>query len=157
MYVSFDQIDKNAKSWVYSLEKKCNNHIQDLHFFLKDLCENWKSHNQPVKASYIIYEDSFIILFAENSISGCSIDNSNKLIREKLNDLNIDIMSNSKIGIFNDGKLVYYDRLSLINKIKEGKVDINKKMINTTIQTKEDFNKKWILEINNSWLVNFIK
>ena len=66
-------------------------------------------------------------------------------------------MSNSKIGIFNDDKLVYYDRLSLINKLKEGKVDIYKKMINTTIQTKEDFNKKWILEINNSWLVNFIK
>ena len=157
MYVSFDDIDKTAKSWVYSLEKKCSNNIQDLHFFLKNLCENWKSHNQPVRASYIIYEDSFIILFAENSISGCSIDSSNKLIREKLNDLNIDIMSNSKIGIFNDDKLVYYDRLSLINKLKEGKVDIYKKMINTTIQTKEDFNKKWILEINNSWLVNFIK
>ena len=46
----------------------------------------------------------------ENSISGCSIDNSNKLIREKLNDLNIDIMSNSKIGIFNDDKLVYYEK-----------------------------------------------
>ena len=90
MYVSFDHIDKTAKSWVYSLEKKCSNHIQDLDFFLKDLCENWKSHNQPVKASYIIYEDSFIILFAENSISGCSIDNSNKLIREKLNDLQED-------------------------------------------------------------------
>ena len=113
MYVSFDDIDKTAKSWVYSLEKKCSNHIQDLHFFLKNLCENWKSHNQAVRASYIIYEDSFIILFAENSISGCSIDSSNKLIREKLNDLNIDIMSNSKIGIFNDDKLVYY--LSLIH------------------------------------------
>ena len=36
MYVSFDHIDKTAKSWVYSLEKKCSNHIQDLDFFLKE-------------------------------------------------------------------------------------------------------------------------
>ena len=30
-------------------------------------------------------------------------------------------------------------------------------MINTTIQNKNDYNKIWILEINKSWLANFIK
>ena len=32
------------------------------------------THGQPVKASYKIYNGSYIILFAEKSISGCSID-----------------------------------------------------------------------------------
>ena len=30
-------------------------------------------------------------------------------------------------------------------------------MINTTVQTKDEYDKKWIVEINKSWLVNFIK
>ena len=157
MYVQLDKISGNARCWIYTLENINRNVSEEINKFLTKLCENWMTHGQPVKASYKIYNDSYIILFAEKSISGCSIDDTNRSIREKLNDLSIGIMPNSKIGIFNDDKLVYYDRLSLINKLKEGKVDIYKKMINTTIQTKEDFNKKWILEINNSWLINFIK
>ena len=157
MYIELDKISGNARCWIYTLENINRNVSEEINKFLTKLCENWMTHGQPVKASYKIYNGSYIILFAEKSISGCSIDDANRSIREKLNELSIGIMPNSKIGIFNDDKLVYYDRLSLINKLKEGKVDIYKKMINTTIQTKEDFNKKWILEINNSWLVNFIK
>ena len=59
--------------------------------------------------------------------------------------------------IFNDEKIVYYDRLSLINKLKEREILITDKMINTTVQTKDEYDKKWIVEINKSWLVNFIK
>ena len=66
-------------------------------------------------------------------------------------------MPNSKIGIFNDEKIVYYDRLSLINKLKKREILITDKMINTTVQTKDEYDKKWIVEINKSWLVNFIK
>ena len=157
MFISLDKIDKKAKCWVYILEKNCAEVRDDLHCFLKELCDTWVSHNQNVIASYKIYNDSHIVLFAENSISGCSIDRANKLIRKKLNDLNIGIMPNSKIGIFNDKKLVYYNRLSLINKLKNKELLINDKMIDTTIKTKDDFDKKWIVEINKSWLINFIK
>ena len=66
-------------------------------------------------------------------------------------------MPNSKIGIFNDEKIVYFDRLSLINKLKKREILITDKMINTTVQTKDEYDKKWIVEINKSWLVNFIK
>ena len=66
-------------------------------------------------------------------------------------------MPNSKIGIFNDEKIVYYDRLSLINKLKEREILNTDRMINTTVQTKDEYDKKWIVEINKSWLVNFIK
>ena len=66
-------------------------------------------------------------------------------------------MPNSKIGIFNDEKIVYCDRLSLINKLKEREILNTDKMINTTVQTKDEYDKKWIVEINKSWLVNFIK
>ena len=50
-----------------------------------------------------------------------------------------------------------YDRLSLINKLKKREILITDKMINTTVQTKDEYDKKWIVEINKSWLVNFIK
>ena len=66
-------------------------------------------------------------------------------------------MPNSKIGIFINDKLKFQDKTSIINLIKSGKLKKNDKMINTTIKNKEEFNKNWILEINKSWLTNFIK
>ena len=157
MYVDFNKIDENAKCWIYTLEKNCKNVSKDIHEFLERICENWMTHGNRVKASFKVYDYRYIILFAENNISGCSIDETNRLVRKKLNEFNIDIMPNSKIGIFINEKLVYYDRLSLLDKLKMNEVLVSNIMINTTIQTKDEFDKNWIVEINKSWLVNFIK
>ena len=86
MYVQLDKISGNARCWIYTLENVNRNVSEEINKFLTKLCENWMTHGQPVKASYKIYNGSYIILFAEKSISGCSIDGANRSIREKLND-----------------------------------------------------------------------
>ena len=66
-------------------------------------------------------------------------------------------MPNSKIGIFIENKIKLEDRSSIINLIQANKLRPNDKMINTTVTNKKEYNKNWILEINKSWLTNFIK
>ena len=157
MYVPFEKISDNSKCWVYILDNSIENFSNNINSMLIEICENWKSHNLNVRSSYIIYKNRYIILFAEDSISGCSIDGSNRILRNKLNECNINIMPNSKIGIFNESKIKFEDKPSIIEKIKKGEVKPDYKMINTTIQNKDEYNKSWILEINKSWLANFIK
>ena len=157
MYVPFDKIDENAKCWIYILEKNINFKSDEINLILKSLCEKWKSHNNEVVSSFQIYRDRYIILFAEEGISGCSIDSSNRLLRYELDRLNINVMPNSKIGIFIENKIKLEDRSSIINLIKANKLQPNDKMINTTVTNKKEYNKNWILEINKSWLTNFIK
>ena len=157
MYVPFDKIDESAKCWIYILEKNINFKSDEINLILKSLCEKWKSHNNEVVSSFQIYRDRYIILFAEEGISGCSIDSSNRLLRYELDRLNINVMPNSKIGIFIENKIKLEDRSSIINLIKANKLQPNDKMINTTVTNKKEYNKNWILEINKSWLTNFIK
>ena len=157
MYVPFDKIDENAKCWIYILEKNINFKSDEINLILKRLCEKWKSHNNEVVSSFQIYRDRYIILFAEEGISGCSIDSSNRLLRYELDRLNINVMPNSKIGIFIENKIKLEDRSSIINLIQANKLQPNDKMINTTVTNKKEYNKNWILEINKSWLTNFIK
>ena len=157
MYVPFDKIDENAKCWIYILEKNINFKSDEINLILKSLCEKWKSHNNEVVSSFQIYWDRYIILFAEEGISGCSIDSSNRLLRYELDRLNINVMPNSKIGIFIENKIKLEDRSSIINLIQANKLQPNDKMINTTVTNKKEYNKNWILEINKSWLTNFIK
>tara|TARA_B100000579_G_scaffold425928_1_gene432350 strand:+ start:2111 stop:2584 length:474 start_codon:yes stop_codon:yes gene_type:complete len=157
MYVPFDKIDENAKCWIYILEKNINFKSDEINLILKSLCKKWKSHNNEVVSSFQIYRDRYIILFAEEGISGCSIDSSNRLLRYELDRLNINVMPNSKIGIFIENKIKLEDRSSIINLIQANKLQPNDKMINTTVTNKKEYNKNWILEINKSWLTNFIK
>ena len=157
MYVPFDKIDESAKCWIYILEKNINFKSDEINLILKSLCEKWKSHNNEVVSSFKIYRDRYIILFAEEGISGCSIDSSNRLLRYELDRLNINVMPNSKIGIFIENKIKLEDTSSIINLIQANKLQPNDKMINTTVTNKKEYNKNWILEINKSWLTNFIK
>ena len=156
MYISYNNISPKSKSWVYILSKNIDKNILlDLNAFLIKICEDWKSHGQTTKASYVISNNRFIILFAEdkNLISGCSIDKSNKELRKKLNQLKIDLLPNSKIGIFKEDKIEFFKKINLI---KNKKILLSQNMINTTINNKESFEKKWVLPLKNSWIAKFL-
>ena len=157
MYVSYDKLDGKARCWIFITDKSI---IEKKHLVsdcLKNLCQKWVSHGKDVISSFQLYKENFIILFAEDGISGCSIDSSSGLLRESLNQLKIDIEPNSKIGIFNGDNIEFKDRPTLIKLINNKKIRVQDKMINTTVKNKEEFDENWILEINKSWLINFIK
>ena len=157
MYVSYNKLNKRARCWVYITEKPIVKKKKLVKSFLKNLCQEWTSHGEDVISSFKLYKENFIILFAEDEISGCSIDSSSGLLRENLNQLKIDIQPNSKIGIFIEENIEFKDRSALIKLINNKELRLDNKMVNTTVKNKEEFDKNWILDINKSWLINFIK
>ena len=157
MYVSYNELNEKARCWVFITDKPIieNKHI--VTEFLKNICQKWVSHGKDVVSSFQLYKENFIILFAEDEISGCSIDSSSALLRESLNQLKIDIQPNSKIGIFIDENIEFKDKSTLVKLISDKELSVENKMVNTTVKNKGEFDKNWILNINKSWLVNFIK
>ena len=67
------------------------------------------------------------------------------------------IQPNSKIGIFIGENIEFKDRSTLIKLISNKELSAENKMVNTTVKNKEEFDKNWVLDINKSWLINFIK
>lgn len=157
MYISYDKLTKKAKCWVYITDKPMLSNRSLVKDHLKNLCDQWVSHGKNINSSFQLYKENFIILFADEDISGCSIDSSNNLLRETLNQLKIDIQPNSKIGIFIGDKVEFKERSTLIKLIRDKELNLKNKIVNTTVKNKEEYDKNWILDINKSWLVNFIK
>lgn len=157
MYVSYNKLNKKARCWVFITDKPIVEKKYIVTGFLKNLCQDWVSHGKSVVSSFKLFKENFIILFAEDEISGCSIDSSSALLRESLNQLKIDIQPNSKIGIFIGENIEFKDRSTLIKLISNKELSAENKMVNTTVKNKEEFDKNWILDINKSWLINFIK
>ena len=158
MYSPFEKISNKARAWVYVLSKDINNNIAEvLEKYLIKICETWKSHGSDINSSFVIYRNRFVILFAEeNTVSGCSIDSTNNTLRKILNQLGIGIDSNSKIGIFINNKIIFNNRIKTVDLIRKKEIKLSNKMINTTINNKKDYLNNWILDIDKSWLNNFI-
>jgi|TARA_B110000438_G_scaffold27292_2_gene26153 hypothetical protein len=155
MYTPFEEMSEKSRAWVYILSKNIDMNVaRDLENILKNICDEWQSHGQIIKSSYLISYNRFILLFAEdnNSVSGCSIDQSNNKLRKILNQLKIDLQPNSKIGIFNKSKIEFFKKNELINLINNNKIDLFQKMINTTIKNKLSFEKEWVQQIKYSWI-----
>ena len=53
-------------------------------------------------------------------------------------------------------KIEFFKKMNLINLIKNKKILLSQNMINTTINNKESFEKKWVLPLKNSWIVKFL-
>ena len=158
MYIPFEKISDKARAWVYILSKDLKNNITKvLEKHLIEICENWKSHGSLINSSFVIYRNRFVILFAEeNTVSGCSIDSTNNTLRKILTQLSIGIDSNSKIGIFINNKIIFNNRIKIVDLIKSKELKRSNKMINTTINNKKDYLNNWVLDIDKSWLNNFI-
>ena len=158
MYIPFEKISNKARSWVYILSKDINNNIAGvLKKHLIIICDDLKSHGSFINSSFVIYRNRFVILFAEeNTVSGCSIDSTNHSLRKILNQLSIGIDSNSKIGIFINNKIIFNNRIKVVDLIRKKEIKLSNKMINTTINNKKDYLNNWILDIDKSWLNNYI-
>lgn len=155
MYIPFEKISEKSRAWIYILSENIDINIsKELDETLKNICNEWQSHGQIIKSSYLISYNRFILLFAEdnNSVSGCSIDESNNKLRKKLNQLKIDLQPNSKIGIFKENKIAFFKKNELISLIKNKKIDLSQKMINTIVQDKLSFEKEWVLQLKYSWV-----
>ena len=128
MYVSYNELNEKARCWVFITEKPIIENKYIVTEFLKNICQKWVSHGKDVVSSFQLYKENFIILFAEDEISGCSIDSSSALLRESLNQLKIDIQPNSKIGIFIDENIEFKDKSTLIKLISNRELSVENKI-----------------------------
>ena len=158
MLLDFNNLSPNSKCWVYITKNEISkSELENLEIGLNNICENWMSHGKKIKSNYKVKNKHFIILFAEeNDVSGCSIDSTNREIMRILNDLNIGLNPNSKIGIFKDEIILFFDKEEIIDLIGKNKFSLYDKMINTTIRNKSEYLSSWKLMSKDSWLKNFI-
>ena len=160
MFIPFNKISENYTCWVYQIGKMITQ--KEKVFISKSLesfCEKWTSHNNSVKSSYVIDFDSFIILFADqsiNKVSGCAIDEQSRVIRQIGNNLKIKILPYINTGVFINNKLVFLSKEEIISKLNSKEINGNSDIINITIKSKKDYEEKWILKIKESWLKNFL-
>jgi hypothetical protein len=158
MFVPFDSLPDDARIWIYQSNRKFSSGEIDI--ISKDLLtftEQWEVHGKPMKTSFKLCFDQFIILAADegyNGASGCSIDSSVRVLKNLGSLLNIDLFDRNAVAFKNDDIT-----LIALSKLKEqnaaGRWNGDTLVFNNLIATKGDLSERWLVKSDDTWLKRY--
>ncbi|HHC80216.1 MAG TPA: ABC transporter ATPase [Flavobacteriia bacterium] len=160
MYVNFHELPTTSRVWVYQADRELSQgEIEQISKKLKHFVNHWKRHGEDLKASFVIKYNQFIILAVDedyNDVSGCSIDDSVRIIKELQQELAVDLLNKMKVT-FKDGTNINTVSLQDFKKYaQQEKIKSDTVVFNNMIQSKADFETAWEVEARKSWHAKFL-
>ena len=126
---------------------------------LKQFTAQWQSHGAPVKGAGHLFFGQFIILMADESLTGvggCSTDSSVRLVKEIEQKYNVNMFERTTLAFVVKDKVELLPLTHLQHAFDNGFIDSDTLYFNNLVQTKEELEDKWMIPVKDSWLVNKI-
>lgn len=162
MYVPFDQLPETSRVWIYQSNKKLTtDQLVMISERIHDFINDWSAHNNPLKASFSLYHERFLVIGVDESycqLSGCSIDKSTKILQNLEEELDINFFDRFQIA-FRDGDMVRGCSLNEFKKlVKEGNLSLNKTVVfDNMVANKKELLEAWEKPIKKSWHYQYVK
>ncbi len=159
MLIPFEEMPKSARIWIYQANRKMTDEeVATANELLTTFVENWAAHSTPLKASYLIKYNRFIILAVDqeyHAASGCSIDASVKIIQDLEQKFGIDLLDKMNVT-YKTGEFIAHKSLIDFKKMaKEKAVNANTIVFNNLVNTIEEFEEFWEVPAGESWHSRF--
>ena len=156
MKVEFNELPNHARVWVYAASKPLTQQEKDvINVDADKFTEEWTAHQMPLKASFTIINDLFLVFavdIAHHDISGCGIDKSVHLVQKWEQQLNIPLFNRLQVEFeLNDkievGSKAYVAELLAKRIITEQTVFYNK-VVNNLGELRNSF----CIALKDSWV-----
>lgn len=159
MLIPFEEMPKSSRIWIYQSDRKLSDdEITIADETLKEFVTNWAAHSTPLKASYILKYNRFIILAVDqeyHASSGCSIDASVRVIQDLEQKFNVDLLDKMNVT-YKTGEFIAHKSLIDFKKMaKEKAVNANTIVFNNLVNTIEEFEEFWEVPAGESWHSRF--
>ena len=160
MFVPFEELNENSRLWIYQAsrafsENEKNNIEATLHAF----CEDWAAHGHPLRTSFRVEHNQFIILAADESYhlpSGCSIDSSVHVIKEIQQHTQIDFFDRTQIAFLTGGTVTLFPLSQLKNEFADGVLNAETPAFNNLVATKAEWSKGWLVPARTTWISRYL-
>ena len=159
MTVKFEDLPAESRVWIYQSSKPLDDvTISSLSSVLENFTNNWQSHGNPVRSSFSILRNRFIILAADEGFekpSGCSIDSSVALMKEIEEKFNLSLLDRSLISYIDNEEVKLIDLKKVNDAIKANQINKSTLIFNNHITTKQQLQEVWVVNAENSWLSRY--
>ena len=103
MYVPFEELKAESRVWVYQANRPFSaEETKTVMTLLRSFCEQWVAHGQPLKASFKIEKNQFVVMAVDEDFhnpSGCSIDSSVGVLRQIHAATGVDLLDRSRVSL----------------------------------------------------------
>ncbi len=160
MYIDFNLLPGYARLWIYQANRKISAAEENpIRNEALSFCEQWEAHGQPLKTSYKIEQNQFLIFAVDEGfggVSGCSIDGSVKMLKSLQDLMGLDFFDRSKAAFLLDGLVTLIPVAELKKAFASGTLRPDSLAFNSQVTTKEEWEKNWILAAEKTWLRRFL-
>lgn len=151
--IMFEEFSDHARIWIFGFKEKLSD--EDIKIVSDELdcfILNWNSHKKPVKGDYEILYDRFVILVAEPSLSGCSIDSSINVLRKLNNEHNLDALNQDLVYYRDSNGISALSRDYFQKLVDEDKISLDTTVYDMTPTMLGVFRAgQWELPFSKSW------
>ena len=160
MYKPFEEMPGFARLWIYQANRKFTPADRtSVERALMQLCASWSAHGTPLRTSFRIEFDQFVILTVDEQAagaSGCSIDGSVRLLKELQQAAGLDFFDRQKVA-FLKGDTISLVPVSELKTLFETHVLSGEQItFNNTLTTKAEWEQSWKIAVKDSWLSRYL-
>lgn len=161
MYIRFDEIDFDARLWIYQANRVLTDHeVSLVSQTLEAALDGWEAHNHPLLASGKVYHNRFVIIAVDESHempSGCSIDKSVHWLQELGERLQVDFFDRSVAYVNESGQVKTLPVAEVKQAIADELIVSSTPVFDSLVVTKAQWMKRWKVPADRSWMKRFFK
>lgn len=144
-----------SKVWIYQSNRPfAAEDIADIRTKINAFTQSWASHNQQLRASGDVLHNQFIVFMVDEGMagaSGCSIDKSVHFIKMIEQSYAVN-MFDRLCFTYKVGEEVHTAGKAEFAKLyQENKINDDTLVFNNLVNTKADFDHKWVVPLKDSW------
>jgi hypothetical protein len=160
MYLPFDQMPGDARLWIYQADRALSEmEYAAVENSLHHLCDTWLAHGAPLRTSFRIAYNHFIILAVDErqaGASGCSIDGSVRLLKSLQERLGVDFFNRQRVAFVDADSIRLHGTGDLKTLFESGILTADSITFNNALSTKADWESMWRVPARESWLSRYL-
>jgi hypothetical protein len=160
MFVPFESLPPSSRIWIFQADRPLTAKESEVtENQLQQFTAKWAAHGSPLRASFALKFNQFIVLAADEShhaASGCSIDSSVRVLRELEQSLAVQLFNRNLIAFKTEEHVSLVPLQDLKQKFRDGILNADSLTFNNLVATKAEFERSWLTPVRETWLKRYI-
>jgi hypothetical protein len=160
MFVPFNSLPPEARIWIYQSDRKFTREEKTIiNSQLQLFTEGWAAHGNPLKTSFDIRYDQFVMLAADESYagaSGCSIDDSVRTVQAIAKQIGVDLFNRNLVAFMPEKDVKMVPLTALKQAYLQGLWNESTPVFNNVIQTRKEVEQNWLVPAGTTWVKRYM-
>jgi hypothetical protein len=156
MKVEFNKLPDHAQVWVYAASKPLTpQEKESIQFDGDKFTDEWTAHQMPLKASFSILNDIFLVFavdIAHHDISGCGIDKSVHLVQKWEQQLNITLFNRMQLEFEVNNKIEVGSKAQVAALFANGIITEQTIFYNKVVNNLGELRNSFRITLKDSWV-----